>query len=76
MEPKDQDTKAGGESQAGQGGFNPMAMGRGMMTKMMEKMMSGMMRPEDMSASRDIQTKANSACDPAAGMSSLGVVTW
>ncbi len=45
MEPKDQDTKAGGESQPGQsGGFNPM----GMMKKMMEKMMSGMMTPEDM----------------------------
>ena len=45
MESKDQDTKASGESQPGQGGgFNPM----GMMKKMMEKMMSGMMTPEDM----------------------------
>lgn len=42
MEPKDQDTKASGESQPGQGGdSNPMMMGMGMMTKMMAQMGPG-----------------------------------
>lgn len=42
MEPKDQDTKASGESQHEQGGAsNPMMMGMGMMKKMMAQMGSG-----------------------------------
>src|ERR1035441_8936477 len=39
MEPKDQDTKATGESRPHEGaGSNPMMMGMGMMKKMMAKM--------------------------------------
>lgn len=42
MKPKDQDTKASGESQPEQGGAsNPMMMGMGMMNKMMAQMGSG-----------------------------------
>ena len=42
MDPKDQDTKASGESQPEQGGAaNPMMMGMGMMKKMMAQMGSG-----------------------------------
>lgn len=42
MDPKDQDTKASGESQPEQGGAaNPMMMGMGMMKKMMSKMGQG-----------------------------------